>query len=272
MNDPLKTEYLPLAGLKGNASNPKQHDVELIDSSISRFGIVDRITVDGRTGTLISGHGRTRALTEMHARGDVAPTGVQVAEDGSWLVPVNTGWASRDDLEATAALIAMNRTTEVGGWVDDSLLQLLDTISGSEYGLEGVGFTEIDVDDMHTLMNSLDEEAALAADKRDKKDEPKEDKPDLDEEGANALGSGGSAVVKIILTDAGLIDAWHTLRDIHKNDDEAARVLFGMVAPKKVRAPKAKRSPDVVEADLVDDYEDDEIGIDLESFNPEGTS
>ena len=43
-----------------------------------------------------------------------------------------TGWSSRSDTEAGAALIALNRITELGGWVDeelDHLRELLDTIT-----------------------------------------------------------------------------------------------------------------------------------------------
>ena len=41
-------------------------------------------------------------------------------------------WSSRSDTEAGAALIALNRTTELGGWVDeelDHLRELLDTLT-----------------------------------------------------------------------------------------------------------------------------------------------
>ena len=43
-----------------------------------------------------------------------------------------TGWSSRSGTEAGAALIALNRATELGGWVDeelDHLRELLDTIT-----------------------------------------------------------------------------------------------------------------------------------------------
>ena len=55
------------------------------------------------------------------ASGAEAPQGVQVADDGQWLVPVQRGIAFRDEGEAQAYLVADNRHVELGGW-DDSML------------------------------------------------------------------------------------------------------------------------------------------------------
>lgn len=152
---PRRIDYVPLDSLKADPRNPKSHDLALIDQSYDRFGVVDVVTVDGRTGYIISGHGRTTALRDAFARGDAAPEGVIVAADGSgWLVPVNTGWASKNDAEASAALIAMNRVTEMGGWVDESLLALLDEISNSGAGFEGVGYDQSDLDDLQAYLDT----------------------------------------------------------------------------------------------------------------------
>lgn len=62
---PRETRYVRLGDLQPDPRNPKAHDVELIDTSIGRFGIIDQIAVDGRTGYVISGHGRVKALTSM---------------------------------------------------------------------------------------------------------------------------------------------------------------------------------------------------------------
>ena len=40
-----------------------------------------------------------------------------------------TGWSSRSDTEAGAALIALNRTTELGGWADEELIRLLTDLA-----------------------------------------------------------------------------------------------------------------------------------------------
>lgn len=148
-----KTEYLPLSSLTPDPRNPKSHSLETIDASVGRFGVIDQIAIDGRTGYIISGHGRTKTLTAMKERGESPPEGVQVSDDGEWLVPVSTGWSSRTDSEAAAALIALNRTTELGGWVDEELLSILDELSemGDE-GYEGVGFTEKDRQALDALL------------------------------------------------------------------------------------------------------------------------
>lgn len=139
-----QVEYLPLGSLKPDPRNPKAHNVDTIDASIGRFGYVESIVLDARTGFIVSGHGRTKALQVMQERGDTPPDGVTVNAKGQWLVPVVTGWASRSDAEAAAALVALNRTTELGGWVDEALLSVLDDLSQMDDGLVGVGYTDED--------------------------------------------------------------------------------------------------------------------------------
>lgn len=161
MSDPRKIEYLALEELEADPRNPKSHDLETIDHSIGRFGVLDPIVRDGRTGYIISGHGRKTALEAMEARGETPPEGVMVSKDGSWLVPVATGWSSRTDMEASAALIALNRTTELGGWVDDALLELLDGLSEMEEGLVGVGFDEDSIIELAEKVHTLSDEEAF---------------------------------------------------------------------------------------------------------------
>lgn len=160
---PRRTEYIPLDHLLADPANPKSHSVETIDASIGRFGVIDQIVRDDRTGYIISGHGRHETLTAMRNRGETAPDGVRVDASGHWLVPVVVGWASRTDAEARAALIALNRSTELGGWVDDALLDLLDGLD--DY--EGVGFTETDTDDLRARLEELAEEPAPKVTKKD---------------------------------------------------------------------------------------------------------
>lgn len=152
---PRRLEYLPVNELIPNPRNPKAHDTEVIDSSVGRFGYVEPVVLDGRTGMLISGHGRSQVLRSMQDRGETPPEGVQVDDAGQWLIPVSVGWASRTDSEANAALIAMNRTTELGGWVDDELLSILDDMDGIENGLDGLGYDEESIEALRDSLEAI---------------------------------------------------------------------------------------------------------------------
>lgn len=148
-----RIEYMPLDDIQENPANPKAHDTEVIGDSVGRFGYIDGVVLDDRTGYLISGHGRTKTLRAKRDAGEAPPDGVQITSDGVWLVPVQRGWSSRSDADAKAALIALNRTTELGGWVDDSLLGLLDELSENDPdGLVGVGYDRDDVDELRSRL------------------------------------------------------------------------------------------------------------------------
>lgn len=152
------TEYMALESVLPNPANPKAHDHEQIDASVGRFGYIESITLDERTGCLISGHGRRETLIAMRDRGETAPEGVTVRDsDGAWLVPVARGWASRTDTEALAALVALNRLTEVGGWEETALLDLLDQVSaaGGDDALLGVGYDEAAIEGLRQYLNGL---------------------------------------------------------------------------------------------------------------------
>lgn len=153
-------DYLPLGDLKPDPRNPKDHDVGLIHTSVGRFGFVEPIVLDGRTGLIVSGHGRVKALEALEKEGGVPPEGVTVDQSGRWLAPVAIGWESRNDAEAAAALIAMNRTTEMGGWVDESLFKLLDQLSTDD-ALEGIGYDAEDVESLRSLLEGQAETPAI---------------------------------------------------------------------------------------------------------------
>lgn len=133
-----------LSDLPPAPRNVKAHDLGAIISSVERFGFADAVVVDGRTGRLVSGHGRVEALLAMKRDGRPAPEGVQVKGD-EWLVPVQTGWASRDDAEAEAFLVAANRLVELGGWDEANLAAVLGDLAKAG-ALDGTGYDGEDVD------------------------------------------------------------------------------------------------------------------------------
>lgn len=157
----------PLEELRPNPRNPKRHDNATIDKSMGRFGMIEPVVVDQRTGFLISGHGRVETLTERRDRGESPPEGVAVDSDGRWLVPAMTSWSSRSDEEAEAALVALNRTVVTGGWDDELLADVLVSLQQLD-AMEGVGFSD---EELNLMMRKLDAQATVTADLSDVIDE-----------------------------------------------------------------------------------------------------
>lgn len=140
-------EYRPLASLIPNKDNPKSHDLAGIGDSMRRFGLIDVITLDERTGFIVSGHGRTDTLRQLREAGAPPPDGTE-DRDGDWWTPVIVGWASKDDDEALAATVALNRWTEVGGWDVEKVIGQLGHLADLPDGLAGIGFGRSDLDDL----------------------------------------------------------------------------------------------------------------------------
>lgn len=139
--------YMPVDELVPAPRNPKAHDVDALRASMERFGFTDPPELDERTGRLVSGHGRAEALAVARALGVPAPQGVVVDEQGRWLAPVVRGWASRDDAEAEAYLVAANRLTERGGWEGQGLADILSDLQAGP-GLEGVGYSPAELEEL----------------------------------------------------------------------------------------------------------------------------
>ncbi|MBZ9713771.1 hypothetical protein [Deinococcus multiflagellatus] len=133
----LRIEYLPLDQLARWPGNPKEHAEGAIAASISRFGFRDPLAIDEASGRLIAGHGRLSVLERAHAAGQPAPQFVQVREDGMWLVPVTRGGSFADRDEASAYLIAHNRTGELGGWNDELLAGMLGSLDDALRSVAG---------------------------------------------------------------------------------------------------------------------------------------
>lgn len=127
--------------------NPKAHDISNIIASLQRFGFVEPPVLNEKTGKLVAGHGRIEALRTMQDRGMDPPERIHVSDDGVWSVPVIRGLSFASDKEAAAYLLASNRLTEKGGWVDELLVEALSDLNTDEL-LAGVGFTSAEVMDL----------------------------------------------------------------------------------------------------------------------------
>ncbi len=163
-------EYIPLADLQRWPRNPKRHDLALLVRSVGRFGFVNPVLIDERSGRLVVGHGRLEILQRMKDEGQAPPERIKV-EGGEWLIPVIRGIRFNSDQEAEAYLVADNRTTELGGWDDEALAALLQELAEDEELLESTGFDTADLDALLAQINEelTDTRAAVtdgAGDKR----------------------------------------------------------------------------------------------------------
>lgn len=145
----IRTEIVPLEAFVAHPSNPKAHAIDDLILSIERFGFVEPVVRDGRTGYLLSGHGRVEALRRMKIAGKPPPKGIDVLscsasiEGLTWGVPAVAGFSTADDEEALALLVALNQLTTLGGWDQVALERILRGANSTD--LRGLGFTERDV-------------------------------------------------------------------------------------------------------------------------------
>jgi len=149
----LRVEWVKLSEIVRWPRNPKDHDLGLIYQSISRFGFVQPLLMDEGTGRLVAGHGRLDTLIVKMDQGEPAPAGIKVSGDG-WLVPVLRGISFTDEHEAEAYLLADNRLTEMGGWVEGELALVLQDHA---MDLGGIGFDGDDIDELSKALEVDDD-------------------------------------------------------------------------------------------------------------------
>lgn len=160
----LSIEYRRPSDIVGAVRNPKLHDLPELRRAVARFGYVEPVMEDGRTGRLIAGHGRTETVAALAASAEAIaaefpdeaiepPRGIHEDEHGAWLMPVVVGWASTDDAEAEGYIIAANRLVERGGWHNPTLASMLDElraevadVAGAPDPFAGLGYVAADLD------------------------------------------------------------------------------------------------------------------------------
>ena len=141
----IQIDWVKLSELNIEPNNPKEHDVEKIMYSIERFGFINPFIKNMKTGKLLAGHGRKKALELMRRKELTIPDRLK-EEDGDWLVPVVSGVQFDTEEEAMAYIIADNRLVELGGWNTPELLQAIEEIQESSPDLDDIGFTERELD------------------------------------------------------------------------------------------------------------------------------
>lgn len=127
---PLAIEWVPITRLSLNPANPRDNDeaVPHVLASLRRFGWQQPI-VARPSGEVIAGNTRLKAALEM----------------GQEHVPVV--WFQGTDLDAAAYGIADNRTSEFATWDEPALGAILEALR-AEDGLEGVGYSEAEIDEL----------------------------------------------------------------------------------------------------------------------------
>ncbi len=126
----LAVEWVGTGRLFCSPANPRRNEeaVPHVAASIQRFGFRQPI-VARPSGEVIAGNTRLKAAQSL----------------GLTEVPV--AWFEGSDLDAAAYQIADNRTHEFASWDDASLAVILEQLR-SEDALEGVGFSDADIDQL----------------------------------------------------------------------------------------------------------------------------
>jgi DNA modification methylase len=126
----LRVELVPIDRLFCNPANPRLNEAAVphVADSIRRFGWQQPV-VAKPSGEVIAGNTRLKAAQRL----------------GHTEVPV--AWFDGTDLDATAYQIADNRTHEFADWDEPALAKILQQLR-AEDALEGVGYTDGDIDEL----------------------------------------------------------------------------------------------------------------------------
>ena len=133
-------EKIAPAKLVGADYNPREiepHQLEALKRSIDRWGFVEPVIVNKRTGLIVGGHQRTKAAIEL------------AIEE----VPVT--YVDLDDDAEKALNIALNKIA--GDWDEQKLSDLLADLEKGGQDLEDLGFESGEIDE---LLKDLEGESA----------------------------------------------------------------------------------------------------------------
>jgi ParB-like chromosome segregation protein Spo0J len=138
-NEQLREMLVPLGAVSPHPRNPKDHDLGAIAASFARFGQQQPIVVQRSTGWIIAGNGRHAAAPMVGELREV----LGLASDGLW-THIAAVFSDLTDEEALAFALADNRTTELGGWHDEKLADVLRELE-AKGALLGTGYDSDDV-------------------------------------------------------------------------------------------------------------------------------
>jgi hypothetical protein len=146
----MRPGYANIEDLIFFPKNPKQHDLGAIHTSINQFGFLERVIINEITGHILAGAGRVETLLQKKCANELLPDGI-MERDGKWFTPVD--YVSVPEDKEGAVVIALNRTTELGGWDNERLVTLLQEIAVDRDAL--LASTGYDGDDIDKLLRDL---------------------------------------------------------------------------------------------------------------------
>lgn len=119
---------VPVSDLVEHPDNPRRGDTGLIADSIAHNGFYGAVIAQRATNRVLAGNHRLRAAVS----------------EGLETLPVI--WVDVDDESATRILLADNRTSDLAGFDNSDLAELLEQLTGSDAHLAGTGYTQADLD------------------------------------------------------------------------------------------------------------------------------
>lgn len=143
-----KTTAVPPSSLNLFHRNPRKGDVPAIMASLRRHTQYAPITVNlgshtGRPNEVLKGNHTTLAFREL---AEVEP------DDPRWR-KILVFWIDVDDDLCDRIVVADNQTGQLGGFDEKELASLLSSFGAD---IEGLGFTEADIDDLNALLEETE--------------------------------------------------------------------------------------------------------------------
>lgn len=130
----VQSQIVDINSLKSFPKNPRRGDVEAIAQSLEKNGQYKPIVVNKRNNTILTGNHTWRAARSL-----------------GW-TEIAVSFVDVDELGAQKIVLADNRTSDMSSYDDFKLLELLETLP--DY--EGTGFTQVDVEQLQSILNSTD--------------------------------------------------------------------------------------------------------------------
>lgn len=129
--DSLREYLVPVNTLERYPGNPRRGQVRLIAESLSRFGQVRPVLVEGHQ--IVAGNHTFAAAVEL-----------------GWTHVAAVRNTFRDEREARAYLLGDNRLGELGDYEREQLLPMLEEVGAADRWT-GTGYTADDLDDLRAL-------------------------------------------------------------------------------------------------------------------------